>query len=145
MAEWDVRETRALGLDPRALLDICYSGDAPSLQAQFTAPGAAIHLARVDGVVAGCAGFSAAGDGRAELEKVFVRPAFRGLGIGRALLSTVLDGITAQGYANVRLETAIFMTDAIATYARFGFTPCPPFRDPMPGLEIGSVFMSRAV
>lgn len=145
MAEWDAAQTRALGLDPAALLAICYSDDAAALQAAFTAPGATMFLARIEGAIAGCAGYSTVAAGLAELEKVFVRPVFRGRGLGSALLTQVMAAIEGEGLREVQLETASFMTDAIASYRRFGFTPCPPFRDPMPGLENGTVFMRRGL
>jgi ribosomal protein S18 acetylase RimI-like enzyme len=145
MAAWDAAETRALGLDPTALLEICYGDDVNSLQNIFTRPRAAIYLARDGGAVAGCAGYTDMGEHAAEVEKVFVRPQFRGRGIGRALLTRMMEGIVSEGYRYARLETASFMTEAIASYERLGFQHCTPFRPLMPGLGQETVFMQRAM
>lgn len=145
MAAWDAAETRACGFDPARLLADGYGDDALALRHAFTQPRTALFLARVEGAVAGCAGYSDQGNGTAEVEKVFVRPAFRGRGLGRALIAHTLDAIGAAGFRLIRLETATFMTDAIASYERFGFRRSPPFRPSLGGLGSLSVFMEREV
>ena len=141
MAVWDAQETRAQGYDSVALLAEGYAGSAEDLLANFTAPGAALFLALIDDKTAGCAGFSRACDGMAEVEKVYVGPEFRGLGIGAALLSRVMTGIRDGGYASARLETANFMTAAQALYRRHGFAEVAAFRPSIGNTGTMSVFM----
>ena len=145
MAVWDAQETRAQGYDSAALLAEGYAGSAADMLAHFTAPGAALFLALMGDQIAGCAGFSRAGGradvGMAEVEKVYVGPEFRGLGIGAALLSAVLTGIRACGYASVRLETANFMTAAQTLYRRHGFAEVAAFRPSIGNTGDMSVFM----
>lgn len=143
MATWDAAETRACGIDPAVVLAEFYGDDAKALQQIFSQPRTAMFLARVEGAVAGCGGFGDQGDGIAEVAKVYVRPAFRGRGIGRALVARLLDAIGGEGFRLVRLETASFMTEAIASYERFGFHRCHAFRPVLDGLGPISVFMER--
>ncbi len=75
-----------------------------------------------DQVIGGCG--IAAFDGRedvCELRKLFLLPASRGLGIGRALTQQCLDFALTQGYTQCYLDTLSNMTSAIALYEKLGF------------------------
>jgi len=81
-------------------------------------------------------------DGVGEVKRLYVRPAARGTGLGRALVETVLSHARAIGYRELRLDTADWMGDAVRLYARLGFGERPPYyHNPMPGV----VFMSIAL
>jgi putative acetyltransferase len=56
-----------------------------------------------------------------EIKRMYVRPAAQGLGVGRALLTRLLQEAEAEGYATVRLESLRFMTTAQAMYRATGF------------------------
>ncbi|AKU18808.1 hypothetical protein VV02_10400 [Luteipulveratus mongoliensis] len=56
---------------------------------------------------------------------MYVRPEFRGDGLGRALLQRLLSEARAIGYQCVRLETAVFMTEAHGLYRSLGFHSIP--------------------
>lgn len=83
----------------------------------------------------------------AEFKRMFVRPPFRGLGIGRAILERLRDACRDEGYTAVRLDSARFMTSAHALYRSVGFVEIPPY----PETEIPEpyrqhwVFMERQV
>jgi ribosomal protein S18 acetylase RimI-like enzyme len=142
MAAWDAAETRANGQDPTALLAEGYNDSPAQLQSLFTSRGAAMFLAFHDGSLAGCAGFSRVNADMSEVEKVYVRPEARGLGVGIALLTTVMAGMASNGSTAARLETATFMTTAQALYRRFGFAQVPAFRASLGDLGATSVFMA---
>lgn len=63
----------------------------------------------------------------AEIKRMYVRPAAQGLGVGRALLTRLLQGARAEGYTTVRLESLQFMTTAQAMYRATGFVATGPF------------------
>jgi putative acetyltransferase len=71
-----------------------------------------------------------------ELKRLWVRPAGRGLGLGRALTQAVLDRAIAAGCKSVYLDTApASMGRAHRLYLEMGFTPCAPYNDnPVEGL-----------
>jgi ribosomal protein S18 acetylase RimI-like enzyme len=71
-----------------------------------------------------------------ELKRLWVRPAGRGLGLGRALTLAVLDRARAARRTAVYLDTApASMAAAHRLYLELGFTPCPPYNDnPVEGL-----------
>ena len=60
---------------------------------------------------------------------MFVDPAWRGMGVGRALLSALIDGAKARGYAMLRLGTLHDMDAALGLYRSMGFQPIARYRD----------------
>jgi ribosomal protein S18 acetylase RimI-like enzyme len=63
----------------------------------------------------------------AEMKRLYVRPAFRGVGLGRQLAEAVLDAARGAGYACVLLDTLDDMESARALYEDLGFVEVPPY------------------
>ncbi len=63
----------------------------------------------------------------AEMKRLYVRPAFRGLGLGRQLVEATLDAARSAGYACVLLDTLDDMESARALYEDLGFVDVPPY------------------
>src|SRR3990172_9857370 len=89
--------------------------------------GVAFFVMREDGVATGCGGVQLFGTEYGELKRMYVRPQFRGLGLGKLLLNHLADYVRQQGVAVLRLETGIYQKEAIALYEGFGFQLIPPF------------------
>lgn len=84
-------------------------------------------VVRVDGTAAGCGGIQLVGTQYGELKRMYVRPGFRGQGIGLALLEHFAAYARQRGVSLLRLETGIHQTEAIRLYEGWGFTRIPPF------------------
>ncbi|MEJ8859028.1 GNAT family N-acetyltransferase [Variovorax robiniae] len=70
----------------------------------------------------------------AEMKRLYVRPAFRGFGLGRQLAEAALDAARSAGYACVLLDTLDEMELARAMYEDLGFEEVPPYyHNPIPG------------
>lgn len=63
----------------------------------------------------------------AEMKRLYVRPGFRGLGLGRQLVEAVLDAARHAGYSCVLLDTLDEMESARALYEDLGFAEVPPY------------------
>jgi len=87
----------------------------------------AFFLIRNDGVPAGCGGIQMFGTEYGELKRMYVRPAFRGLGLGKLLLEHLAAYAKSHGASVLRLETGIHQHAAIGLYERMGFKRIPPF------------------
>jgi len=80
-----------------------------------------------------------------EVKRMFVRPTYRGQGIGRILLQALLNEARGHGFTSIRLDSARFMLDAHALYRSFGFTDIPPYPESEvpPQLHADWLFMAR--
>lgn len=108
-----------------------FEAELAALPGDYGAPRGLLLLASVDGAIAGCCALRPL-DGcdypnAAEMKRLYVRPAFRGLGLGRQLAEATLDAARLAGYASVLLDTLDEMESARALYAELGFEEIPPY------------------
>jgi len=94
-------------------------------------PKGRLYLAMVDGVAAGCMAVHPLHvPGEGELKRLYVRPAFRGLGLGRILLERTIAAAREIGYRVVRFDTwPERMPEPQAMYRRLGCVETPPYYD----------------
>ena len=93
----------------------------------FSPPNWRLLLAYEELTAAGIACVRTIGAQIAEIKRMYVRPAFRRRGIGRALVDTAIKEMQTAGYSTLRLDSARFMTDAHAVYRSFGFREISPY------------------
>lgn len=117
-------------------VDLCFQGFAEELAelpGKYCKPEGGIWLAVVGNEVAGCVVLRPLDEDHGEIKRLFVRPRFRGLGLGRKLAEQALQAAAEAGYPCVRLDTLPSMGDAIALYRLLGFTEIAPYcRNPVP-------------
>ncbi len=104
-------------------------------------PNVRFFVARRSGAMVGCAALVVGEGGEAELKRMYVDPAARGLSIGRRLLQAAEAAARAEGVAVIRLETGIHQAEALGLYRASGYRDGGPFgayqADP------NSVFMEK--
>lgn len=98
-------------------------------------------VARVKEVIVGCCALVEAGDGTAEIKRMFVDPAARGQSVARRLMETLEAAALEKGLSAVRLETGIYQPEAIGLYRKFGYLEIPPFGSYQP--DPLSLFMEK--
>lgn len=111
-----------------------FSGELAALPGDYVPPGGRLGLALVDEQPAGCAALRRLDDQRCEGKRLYVRPRYRSLGLGRQLLAWVTAEARAAGYRQLVCDTMPAMAAAIAMYERAGFERIEPYSDhPTPG------------
>lgn len=133
----DIETARTLFLEYAAWLeiDLCFQGFAAELAGlpgAYAPPRGRLLLAEAGGATAGCVALrplaADASGATCELKRMWVRPGFRGLHAGRALLDAALAEARACGYLRIKLDTIpAKMPAAVALYRRLGFTECAPY------------------
>jgi len=108
-----------------------FEDELARLPEPFERPDGALLLAEVDGEVAGCIALKALGDRACEMKRLYLKPEYHGLGLGRLLVSRLIEEANAIGYSSMRLETGPLQVEAQGLYAGFGFRRIPPYR-PLP-------------
>lgn len=102
-----------------------------TLPGDYAAPRGALLLACADGQVAGCCALrpldSVDYPNACEMKRLYVRPAFRGLGLGRQLAEAIMDAARVNAYDHVLLDTLDDMEAARTLYEELGFCEIPPF------------------
>ena len=132
----DLEAVRAILREYAASLaiDLCFQGfeaELAGLPGDYAPPGGRLLLAHVDGALAGCGALRALADtdhaNACEMKRLYVRPAFRRFGLGRALAEALLDEGRRAGYSTMLLDTLDEMESARELYARLGFVECAPY------------------
>lgn len=122
-------------------VDLCFQGfdeELETLPGDYTPPYGSLLLAFVDGALAGCGGFrplpEADEAGACEMKRLYVRPAFRRLGLGRTLAQALMDRAAEAGHTVMLLDTLDDMESARGLYASLGFVEVAPYYyNPLPG------------
>lgn len=129
-------QTREIFRDYAASLniDLCFQNfDAELLElpGDYAAPHGHLLLAFVDDALAGCGAFRQIGDvdyaNACEMKRLYVRPGFRSLGLGRLLAQALFDEAKRGGYSVMLLDTLDDMEAARSLYASLGFSEIPPY------------------
>jgi GNAT superfamily N-acetyltransferase len=137
---WDVEVTRSLGLDVDRLGELFYAG-VDDLPGRHARPQGRLLLALAGMDAAGCGGLRPLHPETGELARMFVRPAFRGRGVGRLLLEGLIREARAIGYRRLRLATGTFMTAAQAMYRAAGFRDIEPYIEMPDGFREITMYM----
>lgn len=120
-----------------------FDEELANLPGEYAPPKGYLLLAEYEGQLAGCVALKQLEDPICEMKRLYVRPEFRGLGIGRALAEAVIAQARNIGYTRMRLDTAPSMEAARTLYRSLGFRQIGPYRyNPIEGaifmeLELG--------
>jgi carbonic anhydrase len=98
-----------------------FGEEVEHLPGAYAAPDGRLALAMVDGTASGCIALRRFDEQRAEAKRLYVRPEFRRLGVGRTLMEWVIAEARRAGYRELVGDTMPVMTTALEMYDRMGF------------------------
>lgn len=102
---------------------------------------ASFFVARNAGEIVGCAALLEAGDGTAEIKRMFVDPEARGLKVASRLMERLEEHARTLGLDAIRLETGIYQPEAVGLYRKYGYADVGPFGSYLP--DPLSLFMEK--
>jgi len=114
-----------------------FDQELKNLPGDYAPPTGRLLLATEDDRLAGCIALRKLGRGVCEMKRLFVRPAHRATGLGRALVDSIIDEARKLGYTHMRLDTIPGKMDkAIALYQSIGFVEIEPYtQNPVEGAK----------
>ena len=112
-----------------------FDKELAELPGDYAPPKGRLLLAEYEGQLAGCVALHGLGEGICEMKRLYLRPQFRGKGLGRALAERIIAEARWAEYTCLRLDTVgPVMKDAVAMYGKLGFKEIAPYRpNPNPG------------
>ena len=135
-----IAQARELFLEYAASLgfSLCFQNfdqELAGLPGEYAPPDGRLLLAEYEGQLAGCVALHKIEPGICEMKRLYLRPQFRGKGLGRALAEHLIAEARQMGYRRMRLDTVEpVMKDAVAMYRVMGFREITPYRpNPMAG------------
>jgi len=92
-------------------------------------PNGCLLIALSEDSVCGCVALGKLTENIGEMRTLYVRPAFRGKGVGKKLAEASINEARKFGYSYVCLDTLAFMDSALNLYHSLGFYDIEPYRD----------------
>jgi putative acetyltransferase len=132
-SESDIKEARTLLQEYAAWLGIslCFQNfdrELAALPGEYAPPDGRLLLAFEDDELAGCVALRKIRATTCEMKRLFLRPAFRGRGLGRVLVERIIEEARQIGYTQMCLDTLPGRMDqAIALYKSIGFKEIEPY------------------
>lgn len=112
-----------------------FDKELAELPGDYAPPAGRLLLAELNGELAGCVALHKLDTSTCEMKRLYLRPTFRGKGVGRILAEAVIQEARQIGYDRMRLDTVgPVMKDAVGMYRKLGFHEIAPYRpNPMAG------------
>ena len=118
-------------------VDLCFQNFAAELEelpGKYAPPDGALLLAMNDQHAVGCVALRRWSATDAEMKRLYIQPAYRHLGIGRALAQCIVERARELDYRRMLLDTLETMRGAQALYRSLGFVAIAPYYiNPLPG------------
>ena len=116
-----------------------FDQELAGLPGYYGPPEGRLLLAEYEGQLAGCVAIHKLSDSICEMKRLYLRPQFRGKGLGRVLADRVIAEARQIGYRHMRLDTVEpVMKDAVGMYRKIGFKEIAPYR---PNPIAGALYM----
>ena len=145
----DLEQVRALFVEYQQWLDVdlCFQGfdeELQTLPGAYAPPRGRLLLARDGEAVAGTVGMWPLDADLCEMKRLFVRPPWRGRGLGRQLAKAIVGEAKAAGYARMCLDSLERLVAARALYESMGFARVPAYYDnPLDGALFMQLDLSK--
>jgi putative acetyltransferase len=119
-------------------VDLCFQDfetELAGLPGKYAGPTGVLLIAKDRDDACGCVAVRPMEGTICEMKRLFVRPDWRGRGLGRRLAEAILDRARSLSYTAMRLDTLDRLTEAMCLYESMGFRRIPAYYDnPLEGV-----------
>ena len=105
-----------------------FEEEIAEMPGHYGPPDGCTLLAFCDDKPAGCVALRKLEEGTCEMKRLYVKPEFRGLGLGKTLSEMIIEETKLIGYKKMRLDTLANMKEAISIYRNLGFYDIESYR-----------------
>lgn len=113
-----------------------FKEELQNIMHEYSPPDGCILLAMAGNIAAGCVALRKFEPGISEMKRMYLKPGFRGKGIGKKLALAIIKEAKKTGYKKIRLDTLEEMPEAVALYQSLGFKKIKPYRhNPVKGAK----------
>jgi putative acetyltransferase len=120
-----------------------FSAELAALPSPYAPPQGALLIAQAGAEAAGCVALRRLDANAGEMKRLYVRPAFRGLGIAERLIAGVVFAARSAHYDELRLDTLADMGSAQSLYRKLGFVEMPPYNEAhLPGTRFYALLLA---
>jgi len=128
----EVEAVRRLFLEYETYLDVdlCFQSfqeELAGLPGKYAPPEGMLLLAWDGLESAGCGALRKFNHGICEMKRLYVKPKYRGLGLGTTLARRLIDGAVLIGYSTMLLDTLDRLKAAMKIYESLGFVRTDPY------------------
>lgn len=106
-----------------------FTAELEALPSPYVPPHGTLLIAQINGDVAGCVALRRLDHQIGEMKRLYVRPAFRGWGLGEHLIEAAIQAARHAGYTTLRLDTLPSMATAQGLYRKLGFSEIPAYNN----------------
>ncbi|MCA0362820.1 MAG: GNAT family N-acetyltransferase [Bacteroidetes bacterium] len=128
----DIEVIRGLFTEYQEFLGIslCFQDfqkELDELPGKYDEPEGSIWIAENNGTAVGCVALKKLESEICEMKRLYVKPEFQGLGIGKNLIEICLTEAKLKGYLKMKLDTLKRLEKAVNSYLKFGFSMTQPY------------------
>jgi putative acetyltransferase len=129
-ANYDLTKVIFIEYQQYLKIDLCFQSfenELLNLDKIYAAPKGTIILAKFENKIVGCIALKPIEENNCEMKRLYVKPKYRGNGMGAELITKLLDFAKDNNYEIMKLDTLKTLNEAVTLYHRFGFIETPPY------------------
>ncbi len=104
-----------------------FKDELAQLPGEYAPPEGCLIIAFYQGEPAGCVGLRKLEKNICEMKRLYVRPRYRAMGVGKVLAESIIREAGVRGYKHMRLDTVPSMKKARGLYLSMGFKKIDPY------------------
>jgi GNAT superfamily N-acetyltransferase len=105
-----------------------FKDELDRLPGEYAPPEGCLFIAFYQGEPVGCVGLRKLEINICEMKRLYVRPKYRAMGVGKVLAESIIQEAGIRGYKHMRLDTVPSMKEARRLYLSMGFKKIDPYR-----------------